>query len=196
MSLFHSAYVSLDRKSIGQHDPLEPLDRLVSIRVGNDDAHRRAAFRSQPVIVQFVAQDDRVFARRIFQDAADRQRALEPLSGIVIVVTVIENAAHVFDRTRQPDDVPQRNTFPQPHAQRLTDVRAGHDLQEPHGPAFGQLHQSGPIESRAARLRQRIVDARVAFRIGHDLELPGPRIEPDLPIVSPPRADLAGDLPG
>ena len=58
---------------IGQDDTLEPLDGFVAVAVGDNHADRGAAFRCEPLVVELVAEDDGILARRVFQHPVYRR---------------------------------------------------------------------------------------------------------------------------
>ena len=68
----------------GPHDALEPFCRLVAVAVRDQHTNRPAPFACEPLVVELVAEDYRVFAWRIFPNTPDRQRTLESLLWVVI----------------------------------------------------------------------------------------------------------------
>ena len=57
----------------------------------------------EPLAVELVAEDHRRQVVGVFEHAADRQRTAEHLLRVVVVVAVVEDAAKVLLRLRQPD---------------------------------------------------------------------------------------------
>jgi len=99
-------------EAVSEHDPLEPLDRSVAVFFRNYNADRTAASRCEPLIIELITEHHRMLARRVFQDAAYRQRTLEPLRRVIVVEAVEEDAPDIFLRTSQPHYFAHRHAFP------------------------------------------------------------------------------------
>ena len=80
---------------IGQHNALEPLYRLVAVSFRDQHTNRSASLGCEPLIVEFIAEDYRIFSRRVFQHTADGQRTLESLFWVVVVVAVIKDTPDI-----------------------------------------------------------------------------------------------------
>ena len=119
-------------------------------------------------------------AGRILQHAADRQRTLEQLLGLVVVVTVVVDAADVLLHAGLPQHRPQRDAFPEAHPQRVRAVVAGHHLEEPHAVFAAQFQQLGEGQRRTVGSTERVIEFGVALRIREYLQFPGLADQADL----------------
>src|SRR5262245_22701267 len=100
---------------MGERDAIQPFDRLESVSFRHDHPHRPAALRGQRSPIELVAYDDLRQTKRILEHPADWQRTAEHLLGIVVVITVIIDAANSLLWLREPDDLAQRYPLPDAH---------------------------------------------------------------------------------
>ena len=165
---------------VGQCDGFEPLDGLEAVGVGYQHTDGAAALAREPFAVQLVAKNDGVVARRIFEGPPDGKRAAEHLFWILVVVAVIVHPPNIGGWLCQPDDGPQRHTFPQTHPEGVLHVVARHRLEEAHGMFVGQLHEPLEVEGVALFPGHRVDHRGIAFGVGDDIQLPGLTLQPDL----------------
>ncbi len=150
----------------------QPFDRLEAVGLRHNHADRPAALAVEPFAIELVAKNDWRQVERVFEHAADRQRTAEHLLRIIIVVTVVKDAAQILARLREPDHFAQRHPFPDAHAERTANVQAGHHLGKSDRMFFGELHQSRKIERASGFLRQRMTNRGRMLEIRNDLDLP------------------------
>ena len=88
------------------------------------------------------------------------------------MIAVIEDAAQVLARVRQPDHFTQWNTLPNAGTERTANVQAGHRFGEANGARFTKSDQRGEIERGAVAFGEWMPNLRRVLRIGHHFELP------------------------
>ena len=90
----------------------EPLDRLESIGLRDNDSDRTTSLRRQPGAVQFVAQDHGRKIVKILKYPAGGKRAAKHLLRLVVVVAVVKHSTKIFNRLSLPDDDFERHPLP------------------------------------------------------------------------------------
>jgi hypothetical protein len=183
---------------VGEDDALDPLDGLVAVHAGDDDAGRPPVSRWDELAVHLVGQDRGDLPRRGLEDLGQGQRGLErrPAFG---VIALIDDAADIGFGLGHPDDFAQGDAFPETGVEWIVAKGADAGVEEADGVALGQFHQALPVQGVSLCPCERLLDDACALRVGDDFERPGFGNETDLAELlrrelEDARAAFVGDL--